>query len=104
MNEEVAAKSLDACFEALGDVERRRLLLALVNESSGDGAVALDQLYPDASDVSLHHVHLPKLEALGFIDVDRQQGSVTEGPRLDEIRPLLELLDENRGQLPGGPE
>jgi hypothetical protein len=104
MSEEVVATSFEACLEALADVERRRLLLALLDGTS-DG-VALDQLDPDAEDetleLSMHHVHLPKLEASGFIDTDRQQRSVSRGPRFDEVRPLLELLDDNRGQLPDG--
>ena len=107
MSEEAAATSFEACLEALGHVERRRLLLSLLNGTSDeDRAVTLDQLDSDAEDetlkLSMHHVHLPKLEESGFIDADRQQHSVTRGPRFDEIRPLLELLDDNRGQLPSG--
>jgi hypothetical protein len=107
MSEEVAATSFEACLEALGHVERRRLLLSLLNGTSDeDRAVTLDQLDSDAEDetlkLSMHHVHLPKLEASGFIDADRQQHSVTRGPRFNEIQPLLELLDNNRGQLPDG--
>jgi hypothetical protein len=107
MSEEVAATSFEACLEALGHVERRRLLLSLLNGTSDeDRAVTLDQLDSDAEDetlkLSMHHVHLPKLEASGFIDADRQQHFVTRGPRFNEIQPLLELLDNNRGQLPDG--
>jgi len=105
MSGKVAATSFEACLEALAHVERRRLLLALLNGASDeDPPVALYQLDSDAEDdtlkLSMHHVHLPKLEASGFIDVDRQQHSVTRGPRFNEIRPLLELLDDNRERFP----
>lgn len=107
MSEEVTATSFEECLEALGHVERRRLLLTLLNGTSdGDRTVALDPLDPDAVNksltLSMHHVHLPKLEGSGFIDADRQQRSVTRGPRFDEIRPLLELLNDNQSQLPDG--
>jgi len=101
------ATSVEACFDALGHIERRRLLLALLNGTAGgDRPVVLDDPDSDAAadtlQLSMHHVHLPKLENLEFIHVDRQRGSVTEGPRFDEIRPLLELLDDNRERLPDG--
>lgn len=107
MSEKVTETSSDGCLGAIGHVERRRLLLALLDGTSdGDRTVAFDQLDSDAATESLkpsmHHVHLPKLEVSGFIDTDRQQRSVTRGPRFDEIRPLLELLDDNRGGLPDG--
>lgn len=107
MNKEVESTSFEACLEVLGHVERRRLLLALLNDSSeGDRTVALDRLDSGTLDnslgLSMHHVHLPKLEGTGFVDTDPQRGSVTAGPRFDEIRPLLELLDSNRSQLPDG--
>ena len=107
MSKEVTATSIEACLEALGHIERRRLLLALLNGTAdGDQAVACDPLDADAVDkprqLSMHHLHLPKLAESGFIDADRQQGSVTKGPQFEEIRPLLELLDDNRGQLPDG--
>lgn len=50
----------------------------------------------------MYHLHLPKLEGAGFIDATWERRSVTAGPRFGEIRPLLELLDNNRSKLPDG--
>lgn len=107
MNEEVTGISFGAAIEAVGHVERRQLLLALLNgHSGGDRLVDLDRFEPGVPDeslqLSMHHVHLPKLEGLGLVDVDRQQRSVTAGPNFGEIQPLLELLADNRSQLPAG--
>lgn len=107
MSEQLTTTSFEACIEALRHVERRRLLLSLLNDSpGGDPTVVLDQLDTDAADdalrVSMHHNHLPKLVDLGFVAADSRQNVVTVGPEFDEIRPLLELLDDNRTRLPDG--
>jgi len=107
MSEQVTATSFEACIEALGHIERRRLLLSLLNDTSdGDRTVVLNQLGADAADetlrLSMYHSHLPKLEDLGFITVNSRQDSVTTGSNFAEIQPLVELLDNNRSQLPDG--
>lgn len=107
MNDEAVATSLEDCLDALGHVQRRRLLLELLNDTPReDQTVVLDDLYSNADDrsrrLSLRHAHLPKLEKMGFIDTDQQPQVVTTGPHFDEIRPLLELLDDNRDKIPDG--
>jgi hypothetical protein len=96
--------SFDAQLEALRDVDRRRLLRALLNAEEADLPIGLDQPEYETAErgvlVSLQHVHLPKLEDPGFVDVNLDQHSVTRGPRFDEIEPLLELLETNRDRLP----
>jgi hypothetical protein len=93
--------SFDSHLDALGHVDRRRLLLALLEANT---EVEVDQLTSDAAEatlqVSMHHVHLPKLDDYGFVDANLDRDTVTTGPRFDEIRPLLELLDANRDRLP----
>ena len=106
MSKEVTSTSFDAHLDALGHVDRRRLLFALLHASvKGDLPVEVEQLgQPTAEDdlgLSMHHVHLPKLDDQGFVDANLDRNSVTPGPRFDDIKPLLELLDANRGQLPG---
>jgi hypothetical protein len=46
--------------------------------------------------------HLPLLEENDLIEWDRERNVVVRGERFDEIRPLLSLISENRGELPDG--
>lgn len=103
MSKELTSPSLDSQLAALGHIDRRRLLLALLDaEEANTLPVEIDGSEHGADGVplqmSMHHVHLPKLADLGFVDADH--GSVTTGPRFDRIRPLLELLETNRERLP----
>ena len=99
-----AVTSFDAHLDALRHVDRRRLLLALLNAEEAALPIELDQReYETAeSDVllSFHHNHLQKLEDLGFVDANLDRYSVTKGPRFEEIEPLLELLDTHRDRFP----
>ena len=99
-----AATSFDTHFDALRHVGRRRLLLALLNAEEAALPIELGQLKYETADrdvlVSFHHSHLPKLENLGFVDADPDHHAVTRGPRFEEIKPLLELLDTHRDRLP----
>ena len=96
--------SFDTHLDALGHVDRRRLLLALLNAEEAALPLELGQLgYETAeSDVplSFYHNHLPKLENLRFVDADPDHHVVTRGPRFEEIEPLLELLDTYQDRLP----
>jgi hypothetical protein len=104
MSEEITSTPFDAHLDALGHADRRRLLLALLDASAeGDLPVDVDRLTNGTAEdlrVSMHHVHLPKLDDYGFVDANRERGTVTTGPRFDDVRPLLELLDGNRDRLP----
>jgi len=107
MSKQFTSTSFDSHLDALSHVDRRRLLLTLLHaDTDGDRPVEIDQMEYDTAErpleLSMHHVHLPKLEEKGLVDADADTHSVTTGPRFDEIEPLLELLDTNRGQLPDG--
>jgi len=107
MSKQVTSTSLDSHLNALGHVDRRRLLLTLLHANTdGDRPVEIDQMEYDTAErsleLSMHHVHLPKLEDKGLVDADAETHSVRRGPRFGEIKPLLELLDANREQLPDG--
>jgi len=99
-----AVTSFDTCLDALRHVDRRRLLLALLNTEEAALPIELDQLEYETAEsnvlVSFHHNHLPKLEGQGFVDANPDHHSVTRGPRFEEIKPLLELLDTHRDRLP----
>jgi hypothetical protein len=97
---------MDELFEALSNVHRRRLLVALLDhnpqrddvdvpEDVHEGEKALETLQSE-----LYHSHLPRLEEAGFIGWNRDAHEVVKGPRFDEIRPLLELMRDHADELP----
>lgn len=99
----------DSVFEALANVYRRQLLLALfaANPQADDDLDPLDLLGETettddlaATRVKLKHIHLPKLADMGFIEWDRESGELSKGPDWNEIAPLLRLLSDNRDELP----
>ncbi len=58
----------------------------------------------DEDSIGMHHIHLPKLEEYGFIEWDRDNDLVTQGPRFDEVRPSLRLVAEQQdGRRPKSP-
>lgn len=99
------ATALDDSFAALSDPVRRRILVRLADDSADDPVLEIDATSDpsgrsDGDAVRLVHVHLPKLDDLGFIEWDRERDAVRRGPRFDEIAPLLDLLIEHRAVLP----
>jgi hypothetical protein len=78
------------------------VLLSLLNDdTTSDVSVIVDASDPESSDrdlwLAVYHTHLPKLEQWGFIETGPDRQSVSRGERFDEIAPLLELIDDNRG-------
>jgi predicted transcriptional regulator len=97
--------SFDDMVDALADVQRRKLLIALLEHNPQDDSpvvIADSESESDAVErlVSMQHVHLPKLADYGFIEWDEDTHEVMKGPNFDEIRPLLELLDDHEDELP----
>lgn len=62
------------------------------------GPLEIDDV--DKESIRLYHNHLPKLVDYGFIEWNRDENKVQKGPKFDEIRPLLVLLEENRETFP----
>ncbi|KAB1190710.1 MULTISPECIES: transcriptional regulator [Haloferax] len=98
-------------FEALANRYRRQLLvtLAVMNPQQDetldpfelvDGTTEGDD--SDATHVALFHVHLPKLSNHGFIDWDEETGELCTGTAWGEIEPVVDVLQENRDELPDG--
>ncbi|MFC6827189.1 DUF7344 domain-containing protein [Halopelagius fulvigenes] len=86
----------DSHFEALANGHRRQILASLMRENGRS-------VVPDAADdlsgerqlqaeIAFRHVHLPKLDAVDFIDWDPESGIVAKGPRFGDIEPLLRFL------------
>lgn len=100
--------SSDQVFTALSHTARRRVLSALVSAAPRDEVefesveYAPEDQRPGSFAIELHHTHLPHLDDAGFVDWERESGTVDRGPAFEEIRPLLELLDEHRRELPAG--
>lgn len=89
-------------LEAVAAVERRQLLLEL-REDNPHGE--LPELCERESDPStevlafrMQHVHLPKLAGQGFVDWNREAGSVMCGPNYELLLPVLDMVDDG---LPG---
>ena len=91
---------------AIGHVQRRRLLLTLLNEPR----IHIDDLHISEKQkemllIEVKHAHLPKLADHGFIDWDPGgpgRGRVKRGPEFEEVEPLLTLLHDHRTDLPDG--
>ena len=103
----------DSAVEAISHRYRRRLLLALLEHNPQDdddaqeaenalGTVAGAGTDETLIETELVHNHLPKLEELGYITWDREDGAISKGPNWDEIEPLLELLVAHEDELPDG--
>ncbi|WP_449560118.1 DUF7344 domain-containing protein [Natronococcus roseus] len=109
----------DNLFDALAAGHRRQLLVELlsspqyVSKPSGisqeivEADKALLQRYLSSSrtivdadeySVSMHHTHLPKLAEYGFIEWDRDDNLVVQGPRFDEMSPHLRLVAEQQDE------
>ena len=88
----------DKLFEALANEHRRRILFSLADDPT---PMALDSP-PDAGDsetmvrAAQYHTHLPKLADYGFVRWAPEENVVEEGAQFEEIKPILELLEEYR--------
>lgn len=110
MGEKSPSDTVDSGFDtallALAKPYRRQLLLALLEHNPQDDTdsdpldlvPATDE--PDVFNTKLVHVHLPKLEDMGYITWDRAANKISKGPKWDEIAPLLELIANHRDELP----
>lgn len=105
MGEQNGVIPFDGMLEVLANIQRRKLLVALLEHNPQDdsGVVIVD----DETDretmerlLEMRHVHLPKLVEYGFIEWDQESDEVSKGPAFDEIRPLLELLAAHEDELP----
>ena len=97
---------IDEFFDAVADVQRRRLLVRLMDHNPQDPREVTSEPWEmteeEREHVKMEHVHLPKLVDYGFVEWHRDENEVVKGPRFGEIRPLLELIDENSTEMPTG--
>lgn len=112
----------DNAFKAMADPQRRSLLVELHDdgplrvpeltgvsrELSAANEAFLDEYLSGSVEVAdadedlvrMHLVHLPTLAEDGFVEWDSESNVVKKGPRFDEVRPLLDLVDYRRVDHP----
>ncbi|TMT77620.1 ArsR family transcriptional regulator [Haloterrigena sp. H1] len=87
---------MDELFSVLANAQRRRILNELLATSlqtdGGEEILYPAEEFPEEHQTELYHNHLPRLSEAGFIDWNQNTGSVTRGPRFNEISPLLERI------------
>jgi hypothetical protein len=100
--------AMDSVLDAVSNVYRRRVLVEILEDGQ---AYVPDRLRyvangggidPEELRIELFHVHLPKLDASGFVEWDPDRREVRRGPRFDEVAPLLKLMNDHRDELPPG--
>jgi hypothetical protein len=102
MSDRQETSSFDAILDALSQIQRRTLLVALLEPTPptvAPGVAGETERTTFKQSAAMNHVHLPKLANYGFIEWDRENDEVSKGASFDEIRPLLELLDNHRDEL-----
>lgn len=95
---------LDDLFDALSHPVRRHVLQWFCTEDRVEPPVAVETLpvYEEGwVATELHHVHLPKLDAFGYLAWDPDRRRVGTGPLFHAVEPAVRLLAEQQHELPG---
>lgn len=96
--------SFDDMLDMLRHIQRRKLLVALMDHNPQDDTPVVVDSNDDTDSlerlVQMQHIHLPKLAEYEFIEWDRDTHEVSKGRNFEQIRPLLELLDNHQDELP----
>lgn len=93
--------SVDQAFDLVASVHRRQVLRYLLEEP--DQPVYLEELIThidqksDVSDTALAHQHLPKLDDAGVIEYDHRSGAVRPTETVEDLKPLLDTVEEATG-------
>lgn len=95
----VSMQRVDEMLDCLAD-RKRRVALVLLNRGAVDSEADLIYRGKEETKATLVHTHLPKLAEAGYIEWDRESGTIEKGPQFDEIEPLLDLIEENADELP----
>ena len=88
----------DDLFGQLSHPARRHVLLRLRSADPGaeftTGELVRGRPVAGLDRATLHHVHLPSLAAVGYVDWDRTAGTVGRGPGFERVVPFLDFLVE----------
>lgn len=93
------SQRLSKHFEVLSDSYRRGIVV-LLTDLEQEEAVSFDALLgidraTDNPETELYHKHLPKLDDWGYIEWERERGTIRRGPCFEELEDLVEVLREN---------
>jgi hypothetical protein len=91
------SSKVDRIMEVLSEQQRRAILYRLKRDDRLQPFQGADAL--DSGDIELYHVHLPKLEAAGYIEWNRETGAVMKGPQYDEVETFLTLIENHADEL-----
>lgn len=94
---------LDSVLTLLGDVHRRRIVTALVDEDARtveDFVTSAEEVDPRTLEIALVHKHLPNLRDAGVIEWQMDTGIVRRGPQFDAVETVVGLLRSNQDALP----
>lgn len=82
-------------LDLLSKYERRVILRQLQTTDTIElsDIVRLDDRCSPRAKTELAHNHLPRLNAEGYINWDRNTGTIRRGDRFNQITPILELLE-----------
>jgi hypothetical protein len=96
---EISPSRMNTMMDVLGDQVRRLIVLSLLDDSSEDVVELLDrETEIEHTEITLRHVHLPKLEEAGYIELGPDSNTILPGPNFSEIEPFLRQLKEYRGE------
>ena len=92
--------ALDRALDALGDRYRRRLL-ARLHDAAPSVGVPITNEATDAVPPDVHHVHLPKLERLGYIETTHDSRLAYRSVNFQEVAAVMRVLEANASAFPG---
>ncbi len=112
----------DEAFDAMADLRRRQLLANLLHTDPQAvpklSSVSQEMLQAheaflweylsgsqeienaDKAAIRTHHVDLPKLVQYSYVKWDHDDSVVTKGPKFDDVRPLLNVVEKELDERP----
>jgi hypothetical protein len=91
------SSKVDRIMEVLSKQQRRAILYRLKRDDRLQPFQEPDDL--DSTDIELYHIHLPKLEAAGYIEWNQKTREVMKGPLYDEVETFLTLIENHADEL-----
>jgi hypothetical protein len=91
--------SPSARAETVATPERRRVIAAIADEAIETVADLQVRGRADEIAAELRETHIPALEAAGYIEWDREEGTIEPGPNFEEAAAHVTDLPDPEGEL-----